>query len=182
MQERTEFKILEVDREWIAKLLLKNGAKQIFEGEIVTTYFDKPSENLVKSGRRLRLRKKGEKTTISLRDKYLESLKGFVHEVEVEIGDHDEMLKMLKTLGYMEFKVFSKYRYDFEAGSAIISFDKYKGDYANIPEFMMIEADNEEEVYEWAEKMGYSKKDCVAISIIDLINKYQYNADNGSEA
>ncbi|WKZ31566.1 MAG: CYTH domain-containing protein [Candidatus Dojkabacteria bacterium] len=172
MQERTEFKILEVDRQWIAGVLAKSGAKLIFEGEIVTTYFDKPSENLVRSGRRLRLRKKADVATLSLRDKYLESLKGFVHEVEVEVSNYDEMLKMLKTLGYQEFKVFSKYRYDYEVDDVVVSFDKYQGDYDKIPEFMTIEADDEDEVYEWAERLGYAKKDCVAISIIDLINKY----------
>lgn len=173
MEERTEFKILEVDRKWISAELEKLSAKKTFEGEIITTYFDKLSENLVRSGRRLRLRKKGDITTISLRDKYLESLKGFVQEKEVVVGNYDEMLEIMKSLGYQVFKEFSKYRYDYEVAGVTVSFDKYRGEHEEIPEFMMIEANSEDEVYEWAEKLGYSQKDCVAISIIDLINKYQ---------
>ena len=169
---RTEFKIREVNRKWIEKVLVKNGFKNVFEGQITTIYYDKKEDDFLKMGKRITLRIKGDKAKLSYRDKYNEVGLGVVDEYEVSIGDGDMMDQILVGLGFERFKVFKKHRFDYQHGNVIVSFDQYIGEYEYIPEFMMIESDSEDEVFEWAEKFGYVPEDCEPISVLDLINMY----------
>lgn len=167
-----EFKILNVDREWITKVLKKHGAELIFNGEIVTEYFDRETDNFIKDGKRLRLRNKADTTRLAFRDSYNEDRLGEVDEVEIEVNDIENTRKLLKSIGFESFKRFKKYRYDYKVGNSFISFDNYREDLKYIPEFLTIEAPMESIAFKWAERFGYQRKDCKVITVTELINKY----------
>lgn len=177
--QRVEFKIREVNRKWLEDVLYKHGAEKIFEGELKDIYYDNPRDNFLKKGKRITLRTKGSISKLTFRDKYNDLGVGLIDEWEVEVSDGDMMDKIMIGLGFEHFKMFKKYRFDYNKDDVIISFDKYLGDLDYIPEFMMIEASNEEDVYKWAELFGYKEDDCEALSVLDLIESYKKKRGDG---
>ncbi len=177
--QRIEYKIRDVNRKWLEDVLYKHGAEKIFEGEMKDIYYDNPLDNFMKKGKRITLRTKGATSKLSFRDKYNDLGIGIVDEWEVEVSNGDMMDKIMLGLGFEHFKVFKKYRVDYHKDDVIISFDKYLGDLDSIPEFMMIEASSEEEVFKWAELFGYTRDDCEALSVLDIIGFYTKDKGKG---
>lgn len=177
--QRVEFKIKEVDRKWLEDVLYKHGAEKIFEGELKDIYYDNPRDNFLKNGKRITLRTKGSVSKLNYRDKYQELGIGVHDEFEVEVSDGEMMDKIMRGLGFEHFKMFKKYRYDYNKDDIIISFDKYLGDLDYIPEFMMIEAPSEDIAYEWAERFGYTEDDCEVLSVLDIIEFYKKKRGDG---
>jgi adenylate cyclase class IV len=175
--KRIEYKIRDVNLEWLETILEDHQATKTFEGELFTTYFDKSGEEFVKSGQRLSVRHKGSHATITFRDKYSKLASGDVQEYTLEADDAEAATNLLLAVGFKKFKTFKNYRYDYKVDCKIdcitISFDKYLDDLEFIPEFMTIEGDSEEKIMKWVEKFGYLKSDCEAISVVDLIKDYR---------
>lgn len=176
--QRVEYKIKDVNRKWLEDVLYKHGAERIFEGNLKDIYYDNPRDNFVKKGKRITLRTKGSVNKLTYRDKYDGLGIGVLDEFEVEVSDGEMMDKIMLGLGFTHFKMFKKYRVDYGKDDVIISFDKYLGDLDHIPEFMMIEANSDEEVYKWAELFGYTEDDCEAISVLELIDFYNKRKEN----
>ncbi len=175
--KRVEYKITDVNRPWLEDVLYKHGFEKTFEGEMSDIYYDRNQDGFLKKGKRVTLRTKGSLSKLSFRDKYNDLGLGIVDEWEVEVSDGEMMDQIMLGLGFNHFRVFKKYRYDYAKEGMIISFDKYTGDLSYIPEFMMLEGNSEEEIFEWAEKFGYTNDDCQAISVLDLIEMYKKKHD-----
>lgn len=173
--KRLEYKIAEVNREWLEDILYKHDAEKTFEGEMLDIYYDRSSDNFLKKGKRLVLRNKGNVSKLSFRDKYNDIGMGIIDEWEVEVSDGEMMDQIMMGLGFNHFKTFKKNRVDYHSvkDDVYISFDKYSGDLSFIPEFMMIEGASDKRIFSWAEKFGYKEEDCQAISVIDLIEYYK---------
>lgn len=173
---RIEFKVREINRPWLEQTLAQYGAAKVFEGEITDIYYEHKDGSFLKSGKRVTVRMKGDKHRLSFKNKYNDIGVGVVDEWEVEVSDGHMMDKIMIGLGFTHFKVFKKYRVDYKHGDVIISFDKYKGELEHIPEFMMLEGSAEEQIYEWAERLGYTQDQLEALSVLDLIEAYSDKA------
>jgi adenylate cyclase class IV len=62
-----EVKVLNVDKQEIEERLSELGAKQIFDGEIKTCFFDFKDCSIVKAKNVLRLRKEGMKSVLTFK-------------------------------------------------------------------------------------------------------------------
>ena len=171
--KRVEYKIKEVDRAWIETVLLDNGAVKVFEGDLITTYFNRKDDDFMASGRRLSLRYKANKSVLTFKDKYNDVGVGVADEFSVEVSDPHLMKGILAGMGFISFKTFRKYRYDYQIGETTFSFDKYQDDFEYVPEFMMIEAESKEEVVKWAQKFNHNESECEIISVLELIQLYK---------
>lgn len=171
--KRIEYKIRKVNRQWLETVLEDHQAVKTFEGELFTTYLDKPGEEFIKAGQRLSVRHKGNNATITFRDKYSKLADGDVVEYTMEVDKASEAVNLFEAIGFRTFKTFRNYRYDYKVNGVTVSFDKYLDDLEFIPEFMTIEGDSEESVMTWVTKFGYQREDCEAISVVDLIKDYR---------
>lgn len=168
-----EYKIREINREWVEKVLQDYDFKKTFEGEVFTTYFDSADKKFLQSGKRLSVKSKGDKHTITYRDPYKEVGFGVSDEFEVEVSEPYLMSKIIEELGFHEFKTFKKFRVDYHVENVILSFDKYLEEFSYVPEFLMLESDSEDAIFTWAERLGYTRDECEAISVLELIKKYK---------
>ena len=82
-----EVKILEIDVEEIEKKLKKMEAEKVFEGEVVSIYFDFPDKLLEREGKILRLRQKGDKVILTYKELISKDEAKIMDEYELTIDD-----------------------------------------------------------------------------------------------
>lgn len=165
-------KILEIDREKIEEKLREMGAKKIFEGKLYGIMFDFPDNSLAKSGKMLRLRKEGEKSFLTF--KILVSREGAkqAKEIQNEVKDFEGARKVLKDLGLVEFLVIKKTRISYSLGKTHFDIDKLEGEFSRIPEYMEIEGESKEAIFEAAQALGFSRDDCKPWDAKGVLNFY----------
>jgi adenylate cyclase, class 2 len=164
-----EVKILEVNKVEIVKKLESFGAKKIFDGKIIGSYFDFEDGRLKKQDKLLRLRKKGDITELTLKQKLICKKAKIAEEQEVIVSNHEMMKKILFSIGLKEIAVFSKHRISYGLDNVHFEFDSFP----NIPEFLEIEAKTVSELEKHIKKLGFSMKDAKAWSGRDVINHYK---------
>lgn len=166
-----EVKILDVDVEDLENKLRALGAEKIFEGELTATFFDDEQETIRRAGSTLRLRQEGHRYVLT----YKKALPGEAkvrEELETEIADLATAKGILQALGYTPWFTIRKHRISYSLPGVKFEIDKHTDDYAHIPPFLEIEAEDEEIVFEWAEKLGYRRDDCKPWTILDLAKHY----------
>jgi adenylate cyclase, class 2 len=170
--KETEVKILEVNRQKIEEKLTPLNAKKIFDGNIQTLFLDFKDAAIVKQGNLLRLRKNTQKTELTYKNvKHMQTVK-IAEEYSVEVSDLETMLRILQNLGLNVTGCMEKHRLSYKLENAQFDIDQYTGDYAFIPEFLEIEAENISQIYKYAEVLGFKPKDCLPWSTEEVIQHY----------
>lgn len=155
-----EVKILEIDRKKVEKKLIGLGAKKVFDGEIVSKHYDFPDHSIRNKRDHLRLRKEGQKNTLTFK-KFVEDVQAKIQEeLEVEVSDFERTDKILEALRLSPWWELRKHRISYRIDSTRFEFDKYQDRLEHIPEFLEIEAPSVEILYEWVEKLGYKRENC----------------------
>ncbi len=168
-----EAKILDIDKEDIIDRLEKMGATLVFDGEIETYFFDDDNHTLKNRDSLLRLRKMGDRAFLTYKDKISKEDVKVYEEKETFVEDFDEMLSIIKSMGFKEKKVVKKKRKSFQKGNTKFEIDKFTDEFSDIPEFLEIEAESKESIHDYAEKLGFSKDDCTSRSTGDIIRDYE---------
>ncbi len=152
------------------KKIVKNNfhliAPRSLEQNIV---FDTPDKKLKTNNFLLRLRKKGDKSTVTFKRPVKKSLSS-VHykireETEVEVLDFEKMRKIFIGLGYEPVFIYEKYREVFQKGDARLMVDE-----TPIGNFIEIEG-TEEAIDRTARELGYSKNDYIIDNYRSLFRK-----------
>ena len=170
--DEIEVKILEINKEEIEKKLLELGAEKIFDDELRALMFDLPDQSIANSGRMLRIRQEGEKAVLTF--KKLKSDQGIkiAEETEVDISSFEDTKKILEGLGFQVYFEYKKHRISYELEGVEFEIDTPAGELSDIPTFLEIEAKTEEKVYEWVEKLGFTKEDCKGYGLNGLLKHY----------
>jgi len=171
--EEVEVKILGVDRKEIEKKLISLGAKKVFDGEVNDLIFDFQDASIIKAGNLLRLREIGSKSTLTFKKTLDEKDAKKCEELEVEIFDFDKMKLIFEYLDLGVCGCLKKYRTSYMLDGVHFEFDKYKGEYNLIPEFLEIEAKDVEIIYKFVELFGLRREDCRAWTTFDVIDYYK---------
>jgi adenylate cyclase class 2 len=172
MQE-TEVKILEINRPKIEKTLASLGGKKVFEGKIETLFLDFKDNRIAGQGNLLRLRTKGKQIELTFKEvKHGQEAK-VAQEISVEVSDKEAMMHILRNLGINVTGEMEKQRVSFKLDNAQFDIDRYLGDYAFIPEFLEIEAENIDQIHKYAGAIGYKPEDCLPWSTDELIQHYR---------
>jgi len=170
--KETEVKILEINQQQIEELLVKLQAKKTFEGTIQTLFLDFKDGRIIKQGNLLRLRKDPEKTELTFKKvKHTQTVK-IAEEYSVEVSNIETIVQILQNLGLNITGSMEKHRISYKLDNAQFDMDKYIGDYSFIPEFLEIEAENIDKIYNYAQMLGFKHKDCLPWSTEDLIGHY----------
>jgi len=162
-----EVKILGVDADALAKKLELLGAKKVFDGVLKATWFDNGGR-LRKQGKVLRLRRAGNKTVLCSKSIISKTGAKVMDEREVEVMDYEATKKVLEGLGFAPTLTLSKKRVSYEIKGTRFEIDSCEG----IPPFLEIEGSNEEQVFEWVERLGYKKEDAKPWTFSEVFDYY----------
>jgi len=153
--KEVEVKILEINKEEIIKKLLELGAEKVFEGEIISHLYDFEDKRINQGRKLLRLRKKGEKNLITFKTSISKEQSKIEEEIETEIGDFEVVDDILKKIGLLIRRKAEKKRTSYKIANVLFEIDEPKED---VPAFLEIEAQSEEEIFEYVEKLGIEKE------------------------
>ena len=163
-----EVKVLEIDIEEIEKKLKKMGAEKVFEGEIVSIYFDFPNKLLEKEGKVLRLRQKDDKVILTYKELVTQDEAKIMDEDELEVQNFDLMKEIFEKIGLSPLYEFKKHRTTYELNQTHFEIDKYPG----IPAFLEIESPDLDTINEMVSKLGFSKGKANSYSIKEVLEYY----------
>jgi len=165
-----EVKILEINRLGFENKIIILGGEKIFDGEIKGIFFE--NEQLGKE-KLLRLRKEENKCVLTLKDVISKDGAKVADEYEVEVSDYEIAKKIFEELGYSIKKNIRKHRTEYAVDGVKFAFDKYFDEYAFIPEFLEIEAEDQETLFRYVKLLGLEKEDCKPWSGGDVIKYYK---------
>ncbi len=174
-----EIKTINIDQQALVKKLLSLGAKKSFEGEIRAVSFDFPDNSIRSAARTLRVRTKGNKTYLTLKNPIDNKEIKIREELEIEVSDFAVMKTILESLNLKQWREIRKTRVSYKLKDVLFEFDKYHDDFEYIPEFMEIEvmAENDEEavktIFGYADKLGIPRKNCKPWTLNDLVKHYK---------
>ncbi len=171
MQE-IEIKILGVNKKELEEKLISLDAKKISESEIFTIFFDTPNKEIHSKKQTFRLRKKGDKVFLTLKNKPKSSNLKIREEIETEVSNFEKTKKIIELLGFQETLSMKKLRTTYKLKNTLFEFDKYLEKYDYIPEFLEIESTDSETIYKYVELLGFKKSDCKNWATGKLIKHY----------
>jgi adenylate cyclase class 2 len=163
-----EVKILEIDVEEIEKKLKEMGAEKVFEGEVISIYFDFSDKGLEKKGRILRLRQKENKVILTYKKLISQDEAKIMDEYELEVGDFSSMKKIFEGIGLSPLYEFKKKRITYKLNQIHFEIDKYP----DIPAFLEVEAPDLSTIDEMVSELGFSKEKVNSYSIKDVLEYY----------
>jgi adenylate cyclase class 2 len=167
-----EVKILDINKDQIIEKLRNLGAIQTFEGELATIYYDYPQGSLGAEKKVLRLRKKGTTNELTFKAALPDSQHSFAKEMqeeEVLVTDFEKMNLIIKHLGLVPIRSFSKKRTSFQYQEFHFEIDEYP----NIPPLLEIEAQSKERLKEILDILGYRLDQVSNLSSFDVLAHYQ---------
>ena len=171
MQE-IEVKILEINRSTVEAALVKMGAEKVFDGEMETFFYDFKDHSIVKAKNVLRLRRENMKVVLTFKKVAGTQEAKIAQEYSVEVSDLGVMQKILEALGVVLMESMKKHRTSYELDGTYFDIDRYHGKYSYVPEFLEIEAESAQEIWRYAEVLGFKNDDCLPWSTKDLISYY----------
>ncbi len=164
-----EVKILDINKQKVIENILKLGGKLLFENKEFNAVFFEAPENQV-----IRIRKEGNTTVICHKNK-IKSETGakIMQETEIIADNFETSIKLLQNLGHkLAEGGIRKYRTSYKLNNCKIEFDKMLDKYNFVPEFLEIEGTNEQEIFEIAKQLGFSKEKCLNWGANQVIKKY----------
>ncbi len=167
-----EVKILDINRQEIETKLIELGAKKIFEGELEAIFFDNKESSIRTSKQTFRLRKEENKIFITHKKIIPSKDLKIRDETEIEVSDFEVARKLICAIGFKEISTSKKRRISYKLNNVKIEFDKLLDDQDFVPEFLELESENEESIFEFANILGFKKEDCKAWTGKDVINYY----------
>ena len=168
-----EVKILDIDRKQTEKTVVSLGAKKVFNDVITTIFFDFSDASIKTAKNLLRLRKVGTKSFLTFK-KFIEHAQMKVRqEFEVEVSDFDTIQTILSSLGLHPEQQIKKQRVSYQLDDVRFEFDRHLDEYAFIPEFLEIEAKNEETVFRYVNLLGYTKAQCKPWGFFEVAEYYK---------
>ncbi len=169
--KEVEVKILEIDRPKIEKALVGLNAQKVFDGELVTLFFDFEDNSIRKGKNVLRLRKDPHKTELTYKHVHFEREAKVAEEYSVEVSDLDTTIKILEKLGLSVTEQMQKHRISYKLEGTRFDIDHYGGKYEFVPEFLEIEGEVNL-IHKYAMLLGFQEKDCLPWSTDELLRYY----------
>jgi len=163
-----EVKILNIDINQIIEKIEKIGGVKVFDSEFHAIYWDYSDWRLKEDKKLLRLRKEGAKNILAIKSKISDNDVKIQEEIEVEVNNFNSTMMILLSAGLIMTKETKKRRIEYKINEVKIDIDCYLGNLSHIPHFIEIEAKSKEDIFKYAELLGYSSKDCLPWTTYDL--------------
>lgn len=164
-----EVKILEVNVEALEKRLFQLGAEKVFDGELDVIFYDFEDNWLEKRDQRLRLRKVGDETEFTFKQKVSRKASKIEDEYQVNVSNFEEMRSILEFMGMRQTRRYKKHRISYKIEQTRFEFDTLM---LGVPTFLEIEAETEKDIFLWMEKLGLQKEKALPWSGSDVLRHY----------
>lgn len=115
----------------------------------------------------IRLRTNGFETTLTIKDITSNKMDG-TKELEITVDDFEKTASLLKELGYNPKAFQENKRRRYYLNNVEIDIDSWP----QIPDYIEVEGENEEEVLNTIELLGFSKKDIVTTDVETIYKEY----------
>ncbi|KEI82793.1 CYTH domain-containing protein [Clostridium botulinum] len=171
-----ETRIIKIDIEEIRKKLLDLGAIKVKEESQINNIYDFPDKKLLKSKGYARIRYI--KDVIKNEEHYYMTVKKLIsqekykvmEENETEILDFKEGGYIFKALGLELIESISKFRESYKYKETLVEIDINDKSFCPFP-YIELESNNEEELEELVELLGYSMNDTTPKTIYEILNE-----------
>ena len=153
MTKEIEVKILDIEKESLAKAVEEAGGKRIPDGLMIIRHFDYPDKRLKKAGKLIRVRSIGDELVEFAYKGPKEDCEGCCKvrpEIQTNVEDAEIAAQILKEVGLEETLYCEKIRTSYELMGAHIDIDEYPGGIV----YAEVEAKTKEEVYAVIDKLG----------------------------
>ncbi len=120
----------------IEEKIINIGAKLVWQGKQVDTYYNHPNRNFAETDEALRVREEEDKAVLTYKGPKIDTLTKTREEIKVQLKDTSSIKELLKRLGFKEVGVVKKHRMKFFLDEFKICLDKVEG----LGEFVEIEA------------------------------------------
>ena len=170
MKTEYEVRVLEIDHDEMVKKLESIGAELQFDTLQQRYVYD---FNPVIDSKWIRLRTNGIKTTLTIKDLNAKTIDG-TKELEIEVDDFDKTNQILEELGYKNRGFQQNKRTQYILDGVEIDLDRWP----LIPEYLEIEGENEQAIYDCLDKLGISKDKIVTLDVSSIYTHYGYDGDN----
>jgi adenylate cyclase, class 2 len=164
-----EVKILNVDVKQMQNRLKQLRAKKLFEGPVRSVFFDTQKGELKRSGTLLRLRRKKDRSILTLKRRRADKTVKAAEEYESGIDRYDEVQAILERLGYVAYKSDSKHRISYRLKRSLVEIDIRK----DVPPYIEIESPTRREVKEIVMLLGYTMDETRPWSTGELLKSYK---------
>ena len=169
MKTEYEVRVLEIDHDEMVKKLESLGAELQFDTLQQRYVYD---FNPVIDSKWIRLRTNGIKTTLTIKDLNAKTIDG-TKEIEIEVDDFDKTNQILEELGYKNRGFQQNKRTQYILDGVEIDLDRWP----LIPEYLEIEGESEQAIYDCLDKLGISKDKIVTLDVSSIYTHYGYDGD-----
>ncbi|HBJ2611035.1 TPA: CYTH domain-containing protein [Clostridium botulinum] len=171
-----ETRIIKIDIEEIRKKLLDLGAIKVKEESQINNIYDFSDKKLLKNKGYARIRYI--KDIIKNEEHYYMTVKKLIsqekykvmEENETEILDFKEGEHIFKALGLELIESISKFRESYKYKETLVEIDINDKSFCPFP-YIELESNNEEELEELVELLGYSMNDTTSKTIYEILNE-----------
>ena len=160
MKTEYELRVLEIDKEEIAKKILELGGR--LEGEFeqkryVYDFIPKIHDKWI------RLRTNGKKATLTIKEITKDTIDG-TRELEIEVSNFEDTNRILNELGYKSKAYQENRRTRYSLNSVEVDIDEWP----LIPAFLEIEGSNEQEINEILALLEIDKSKVTAKDVLSI--------------
>lgn len=170
MNTEYEVRVLEINHDEMVKKLESLGAEFKFSALQQRLVYDlKPKCD----NKWIRLRTNGTTSTITIKDIEAKTVDG-TKELEIEVSDFEKANEILEVLGYHNRGFQQNKRTQYILDGVEIDLDRWP----LIPEYMEIEGESEEAVYNCLDKLGIDKNEIVTLDVASIYTHYGYDGEH----
>lgn len=169
MKTEYELRVLEIDHDKLVNQLESLGAEFKFSAmqqRYVYDFIPKEEKKWI------RLRTDGMTTTLTIKDLQSKKIDG-TKELEIVVDDFERTNEILETLGFKNKGFQQNKRTRYILDGVELDLDRWP----LIPEYLEIEGESEEAVYNCLEKLGIKKEDTVTLDVASIYTHYGYDGD-----
>lgn len=173
MERELEFKILGLDFELLRSLVVEKGGVLISHEQQKNTVVDSKEFPLIDDDCYLRIREikdilnNSENIEFTFKKKIKNEVARENLEYTTNIDNVDNLIEILKNLKFNEYIIGYKERYSYEFKNLRLDFDRWDKETYPYP-YLEIEAEKEEDLYEFLKEFNIDKKHVSLKSITDL--------------
>lgn len=156
MEQETECRFLEIDKDALVRKLKELGAEDRGEIMLEEVIIYGPDNAWKDEPRFIRLRKKGDATKLTYKEHRSQTLGG-AYELELEVSDLEKAVSFFEAIGFPPYRRQQKKRHSFEHNGVTFDIDTWP----RVPVYVELEGPSEEALKEAASNVGYDWADAV---------------------
>lgn len=163
-----EGKILEINKDLILERLNMLSATLIMDHDVKSVYFDFSDMRLRKQNKILRLRFLENNCFLMLKERKHNNQINVFEEDYIELDNQDNLASIFRKMDVLEFSRDLRHITSYRLNDTLVKISIYP----NIPAFISIEANSEDELRESVILLGFSMQDVKPWSSKDILDFY----------